>query len=81
MIPVLVEMDTTTVSATGLVIPFCSDTCRREFAVSTDTPAAEGCTFVEGEEHTGIGAFPEDTRCAYCGEPLDDVSPNWHPWP
>ena len=44
MIPVLVEMDTTTVSATGLVIPFCSDTCRRKFAVSTDTPAAEGFT-------------------------------------
>ncbi len=81
MIPVLYEIDTSTMEATGTVHPFCSEQCRQKFAVDVNTPAAEGCAFVEGEEHTGMGAFPEDTRCAYCGEPLDDVSPNWHPWP
>jgi hypothetical protein len=70
-------MDCTTVSPTGLVLPFCSDDCRRKYAVDVNTPAAEGCAFVEDEFHTGMGHFSltDDTGCAFCGTGVDDIIP------
>ncbi len=73
MIPVLVEIETETTERTGTVHPFCSKDCRRKFAVSVDAPADENCHFENDVLLTGMGAFAEDTVCAYCGNPIDDV--------